>query len=424
MAEIEVQQADITKLEVDAIANAANTGAAARRRGRGGDRAGRRAGRFRTRATSWRRSALGEAVATSAGEMPCELGDPRRDHAPRRTDLGRDHPCRHREHARQGRRARRQVAGAGRLRHRRRRLPVDEAARIEVEEVAGTWKAGSGLERVVFAVFGADASGPSTPLAGRGWLRPIRATRWEDQRAIRRTWRAKFSAWIRRSAWGRVRARVAVQASRRWDPGGRSLASSPDWLRASSSTPSAATYVRPLPAAGPGLGGDDHVDPAALGVAAGRRERLRAGDRDLHRLAAARQTRAPAVAVAARGTRSCAAKQVGAGRDPRRRRAADRLLGELSSAPAGTNRSGMRLTSSSRSASAGRSGRRARDGLARDDRGAKRTELALEVGAIPAGDAAASPAHASAAHAEPDRAGAAAHAARPALARSRGCGPA
>jgi O-acetyl-ADP-ribose deacetylase (regulator of RNase III) len=36
-------------------------------------------------------------------------------------------------------------------------FPLDEAARIEVEEVRRHLEAGSGLERVVFAVFGDDA---------------------------------------------------------------------------------------------------------------------------------------------------------------------------------------------------------------------------------------------------------------------------
>ena len=36
-------------------------------------------------------------------------------------------------------------------------FPVDEAARIEVEEVRRHLAAGSGLESIVFAVFGAPA---------------------------------------------------------------------------------------------------------------------------------------------------------------------------------------------------------------------------------------------------------------------------
>ena len=69
MAQIEVQQADITKLEVDAIANAANT-----RLRHGGGVAGAisRAGGPSVQAESDERApiGLGEAVETSAGEMP------------------------------------------------------------------------------------------------------------------------------------------------------------------------------------------------------------------------------------------------------------------------------------------------------------------------------------------------------------------
>ena len=112
-------------------------------------------------------------------------------------------------------------------------FPVEEAARIEVEEVRRHLGEGSGLERVVFAVFGDDARRAFErrwPVAGR-----------LAQCGISRTWRAKFSAWIRRSAWGRVSARVAVQVA---EPGpGRPAPApgSPDWASASNSTPSAAT---------------------------------------------------------------------------------------------------------------------------------------------------------------------------------------
>ena len=78
------------------------------------------------------------------------------------------------------------VAGPGGLRHRRWRLPVAEAARIEVEEVRRHLAAGSGLERVVFAVF---ASRRQTRLRRRDG--PSGLTRY---RGIRSTWRAKFSA--------------------------------------------------------------------------------------------------------------------------------------------------------------------------------------------------------------------------------------
>ena len=84
VAEIEVQQADITELEVDAIANAANTEL---RHGGGVAGAISRAGGPAVQAESDERApiGLGEAVETTAGEMPCrwvihaatmELGGP------------------------------------------------------------------------------------------------------------------------------------------------------------------------------------------------------------------------------------------------------------------------------------------------------------------------------------------------------------
>ncbi len=70
MAELEVVQADVTKLEVDAIANAANT-----RLMHGGGVAGAiaRAGGPAVQRESNEKSpiGLGEAVETTAGEMPC-----------------------------------------------------------------------------------------------------------------------------------------------------------------------------------------------------------------------------------------------------------------------------------------------------------------------------------------------------------------
>ena len=69
MAEIEVKQADVTKLEVDAIANAANTQL---RHGGGVAGAISRAGGSAVQAESNERApiGLGEAVETTAGEMP------------------------------------------------------------------------------------------------------------------------------------------------------------------------------------------------------------------------------------------------------------------------------------------------------------------------------------------------------------------
>jgi O-acetyl-ADP-ribose deacetylase (regulator of RNase III) len=156
MARVEVREADVTKLEVDAIANAANT-----RLAHGGGVAGAiaRAGGPSIQQESDRAApiGIGEAVATSAGDMPSrwvihaatmELGGPTSAEAIRRAtastlavaeDLGA--------------RALALVAfgtGVG-------GFPVDEAARIEVEEVRHHLDAGSRLESVVFAVFGASA---------------------------------------------------------------------------------------------------------------------------------------------------------------------------------------------------------------------------------------------------------------------------
>ena len=84
MAELEVRQADVTQLEVDAIANAANTGLA-----HGGGVAGAisRAGGPSVQRESYEKApiGLGEAIETTAGDMPArwvihaatmELGGP------------------------------------------------------------------------------------------------------------------------------------------------------------------------------------------------------------------------------------------------------------------------------------------------------------------------------------------------------------
>jgi O-acetyl-ADP-ribose deacetylase (regulator of RNase III) len=156
MATIDVVDADITKLEVDAIANAANT-----RLLHGGGVAGAisRAGGPSIQAESDERApiCLGEAVATGAGELPCrwvvhaatmQLGGP--------TDA---------EIIREATASALRVAdelgaesfalvafgtGVG-------GFPLADAARIEVEEVRRHLAAESGLERVVFCVRGAAA---------------------------------------------------------------------------------------------------------------------------------------------------------------------------------------------------------------------------------------------------------------------------
>jgi O-acetyl-ADP-ribose deacetylase (regulator of RNase III) len=156
VAEIEVQQADITKLEVDAIANAANTDL---RHGGGVAGAISRAGGPSVQAESNERApiGLGECVETTDGELPCrwvihaatmELGGPTSAeiirHAAASTLAKADEL---------GAKSLALVAfgtGVG-------GFPLDEAAAIEVEEVRRHLGRGSGLERVVFAVRGDEA---------------------------------------------------------------------------------------------------------------------------------------------------------------------------------------------------------------------------------------------------------------------------
>jgi O-acetyl-ADP-ribose deacetylase len=156
VAEIEVKQADITKLDVDAIANAANTQL---RHGGGVAGAISRAGGPAVQAESDERSpiVLGEAVETTAGEMPCrwvihaatmELGGPTSAEIIRKataSTLAKADEL--------GAKSLALVAfgtGVG-------GFPLDEAARIEVEEVRRHLGSGSGIERVVFAVHGDEA---------------------------------------------------------------------------------------------------------------------------------------------------------------------------------------------------------------------------------------------------------------------------
>ena len=156
MATVEVREADVTKLEVDAIANAANTHLA-----HGGGVAGAisRAGGPAIQEESNRRApiGLGEAVATAAGDLPSrwvihaatmELGGPTSADAIRRATAST-------------------LAVADELGVRSLALvafgtgvggfPVEDAARIEVEEVRRHLAGGSGLEQVVFAVYGPGA---------------------------------------------------------------------------------------------------------------------------------------------------------------------------------------------------------------------------------------------------------------------------
>jgi O-acetyl-ADP-ribose deacetylase (regulator of RNase III) len=156
MGTIEVRQTDITKLEVDAIANAANTELK-----HGGGVAGAivRAGGRAVQEESDRKAPirLGQAVETTAGDMPArwvihaatmELGGPTSPDIIRnatRSTLRKADEL--------GARSLGLVAfgtGVG-------RFPVDEAARIEVEEVRSHMAVGTSIERVVFAVFGDEA---------------------------------------------------------------------------------------------------------------------------------------------------------------------------------------------------------------------------------------------------------------------------
>lgn len=156
MATIEVVEADITTLEVDAIANAANTDL---KHGGGVAGAISRAGGPAIQAESDERApiGLGEAVETTGGDMPCqwvihaatmELGGPTSADIIRRatenTLVLAD---------RLGARSLALVAfgtGVG-------RFPVEEAARIEAGAVRAHLDAGGRLERVVFAVRGEAA---------------------------------------------------------------------------------------------------------------------------------------------------------------------------------------------------------------------------------------------------------------------------
>jgi len=156
MTSVEVRDADITKLAVDAIANAANT-----RLLHGGGVAGAivRAGGDSIQEESRRRAPieLGSAVETGAGALPArwvihaatmEPGGPTSAEAIRRataSTLAKADAL--------GARSLALVAfgtGVG-------GFPVAEAARIEVEEVRHHLDAGSTLEEVVFAVRGAEA---------------------------------------------------------------------------------------------------------------------------------------------------------------------------------------------------------------------------------------------------------------------------
>jgi O-acetyl-ADP-ribose deacetylase len=156
-ARVEVLEGDITRLEVDAIANAANTDL---KHGGGVAGAISRAGGLVVQRESDLRApiGLGEAVETTGGEMPCrwvihaatmELGGPTSAEIIRRATAS---TLRRADEL--GAKSLALVAfgtGVG-------GFAVDEAAAIEVQEVRRHLDEGrSGLERVVFAVRGDEA---------------------------------------------------------------------------------------------------------------------------------------------------------------------------------------------------------------------------------------------------------------------------
>ena len=156
MATIEVLDADITALEVDAITNAANTDL---RHGGGVAGAISRAGGPAIQAESDELAPiqLGGAVATGGGKLPCRwvihaatmhLGGPTSAEA-----IGRASESALALADQLGARSLALVAfgtGVG-------GFPLDEAAAIEAAVVERHLEAGSGLERVVFCVRGAAA---------------------------------------------------------------------------------------------------------------------------------------------------------------------------------------------------------------------------------------------------------------------------
>jgi O-acetyl-ADP-ribose deacetylase (regulator of RNase III) len=153
---VEVLEADITTLDVDAIANAANT----QLRHGGGVAAAiaRAAGPALERESRQRAPiGLGEAVATTGGELPSrwvihaatmELGGPTSEEIIRRSTANTLRVA-----DELGARSLALVAfgtGVG-------GFPLDRAATIEIEEVRRHLESGSGLSRVVFAVRGDEA---------------------------------------------------------------------------------------------------------------------------------------------------------------------------------------------------------------------------------------------------------------------------
>jgi O-acetyl-ADP-ribose deacetylase (regulator of RNase III) len=165
-ARLEVQQADVTKLEVDAIANAANTHLL-----HGGGVAGaiaRAAGpALETESRAVAPIGLGEAVETTAGNMPSRWVI----HAATMVDPGGRSSADVIDKATRSTLARADELGARSL-----ALvafgtgvggfPLGEAARIMV--AAARSHEGESLERIVFAVHGDEAERAFTDAVGAG----------------------------------------------------------------------------------------------------------------------------------------------------------------------------------------------------------------------------------------------------------------
>ncbi len=156
MATVEVIEADITTLAVDAVANAANThlihggGVAAAIARAAGPALERESGEVAP-------IGLGEAAATTAGEMPSRWvihAATMEPGGPTSAEIIREATAATLACAEElGARSLALVAfgtGVG-------GFPLDQAARIEVEEVSRHLAAGSGLERIIFAVRGEAA---------------------------------------------------------------------------------------------------------------------------------------------------------------------------------------------------------------------------------------------------------------------------
>ena len=156
MATVEVLEGDVTQLEVDAIANAANTDL---RHGGGVAGAIVRAGGQTIQAESDAVAPieLGEAVATGAGDLPAQWvihAATMRLGGPTSAEIIREATASTLRVADElGAKSLALVAfgtGVG-------GFPVEEAARIEAEAVRLHLNEGTGLDRVVFCVFGGEA---------------------------------------------------------------------------------------------------------------------------------------------------------------------------------------------------------------------------------------------------------------------------